>query len=128
MQLRSGTTIRSGGPLPQHLIGCSSKVEYQFKLEFYHFYERFETSLNSNDKNKKILAAANLLRTLIKPKFRPFVRQGENLRLRMAALKKCDEFMDSADRHYATGEITRESYEYLQDVVVDVEMAYKNYI
>lgn len=128
MQLRSGTTIRSGGPIPEHLIGCSSNAEYQFKLVFYHFYERFETSLNSNDKNKRILAAANLLRTLIKPKFRPFVRQGENLRLRVAALKKCDEFMDSADRNYAAGEITRESYEYLQDVVVDVEMAYKNYI
>jgi hypothetical protein len=46
----------------------------------------------------------------------------------MTALKKCEEFMDTADAYYATGKITRQSYEYLQDIVVEVELAYKNFL
>jgi hypothetical protein len=127
MKLRSGKEILSGHPLPNYLNSYTSSIEYNFNSSFHHLAQTLEESRLSNDKNKRIIAAANILKLTIIGKYYRMMRENKFSKLHKVIIRKCEEFSQNSKDYYENGEITQKTFDYIQNVIKQVEMVHKKF-
>lgn len=121
MKLRSGTAIPSG---EQSNLNNDTRLDIEFWDEFNHAYIQFDLKLHTSDANKRIMAAADILTFLNQERYQPVVLHEANKELLNDISHMCNSYNEQANQYYSHQEITKETYDIIQNKIYETEQIY----